>query len=346
MSFVKQNWFLFALSILIITGMTTGYSAPDEATPLVSNVPLGWVVALILFLMSFTLDSGQLWASFQSPGPVLLACFVNLGIAPSLGWILMPIQGNDDFRYGLLVASCVPCTMAAASVWTRRAMGNDAVSLLTTLVTNFASIGLVPLWLMAGSFWGGSSNSLAGELLAQGREFIDSNKLIRELGTGVIVPLFLGQLSRAVPVLRSFAQVYKIPCSMAAQCLVLVTVLVASVKAGGNLASSALTISIGSILLVWGCCIAIHLVALYGGWGLARWFRFRLADQVAIAFAGSQKTLPVGLLVGEKLATEAGLSFAFFPMLMYHASQLFIDTIIAERMARLGKAESPDRVSQ
>ncbi len=39
------------------------------------------------------------------------------------------------------------CTLATASVSTRQAKGNDAISLLITLATNLVSVFLTPLWL-------------------------------------------------------------------------------------------------------------------------------------------------------------------------------------------------------
>jgi sodium/bile acid cotransporter 7 len=55
----------------------------------------------------------------------------------------------------------------------------------------------------------------------------------------------------------------------------------------------------------------------------------RREDVVAAAFAGSQKTLPIGLLVATELAGK-GVPFVVFPILMYHASQLILDTMIAD----------------
>ena len=89
------------------------------------------------------------------------------------------------------------------------------------------------------------------------------------------------------------------------------------------------------MVLVWGTCIGIHTVTLMAGLFGARLLGFRVEDQAAIAFSCSQKTLPIGVL----LATDPGMfgggdyPFVVFPMIMYHASQLFIDTLVADRLA-------------
>ncbi len=74
--------------------------------------------------------------------------------------------------------------------------------------------------------------------------------------------------------------------------------------------------------------MAVHLAAMLIAWHGSRLLGHAREDRIAITFAGSQKTLPIGLLVANHFG-----GFALFPMLMYHAGQLFIDTWIAERMA-------------
>ena len=43
------------------------------------------------------------------------------------------------------VAAVVPCTLASASVWTRKAGGDDSISMMTTVVTNLACLLVVPI---------------------------------------------------------------------------------------------------------------------------------------------------------------------------------------------------------
>ncbi|MEE3284988.1 MAG: bile acid:sodium symporter, partial [Planctomycetota bacterium] len=58
-------------------------------------------------------------------------------------------------------------------------------------------------------------------------------------------------------------------------------------------------------------------------------------DRIAVLFGSSQKTLPIGvyLATSPEIGIAAMNPFAVFPMLMFHASQLFVDTIIAGRIA-------------
>lgn len=78
---------------------------------------------------------------------MIWASVLNSGFIPVLAWGLSTFQQIRDFEIGLMIAATVPCTMAAASVWTRKAHGNDAISLMVTLITNMMCFLITPFWL-------------------------------------------------------------------------------------------------------------------------------------------------------------------------------------------------------
>ncbi|MES2788772.1 MAG: bile acid:sodium symporter [Planctomycetota bacterium] len=341
LQFIAKRWFLFSLTGLIALGMTLGGAQPGWVKPTADAMNPLLTTAAILFLMSFSLETRQLQAALRTPLPVFLGAVLNIGLAPLLGIALMAPQGLIDFRYGLLVASCVPCTMAAASVWTRKAHGNDAISLLVTLVTNSASILTIPFWLTLATTWFPLGSTEDASTLVVNAPLLNLRQTAIELLVGVLLPIILGQIVRQPAVLSAWALRHKVGISAVAQVQILIMVWTAAVKGGYRISQTNLVISLSSVVLVWASVIVVHLTTLYAGFYLCRILRVSRADQIAVAFAGSQKTLPVGLLISETLSRQAGLSFAVFPMLMYHASQLFLDTIIADRIVANEQAKKP-----
>ena len=317
-SVLRKQWFLVALGILIPGGLATGISLDaDRVDVLLSRINPRIVTAAVLFLMSFSLNSRQLRNSFSRPIPVLWASFVNYGFIPLFGLLLMKLQQTDDFASGLMIAATVPCTMAAASVWTRRAGGNDAVSLLVTMLTNGICFLVTPAWL---------------SLVTDSSVDLGFAAMVARLAYSVLLPCLVGQLLRAVPAAGEFATERKTKIGVIAQALILVLVFSAACRAGGRLALDIPGPSVLAVAIVWGSCIVLHLVAMAVAIAGAQLLGITEADRRAVAFAGSQKTLPIGVLLAEELGRAAGIPFAVFPMLMYHASQLFIDTAIADRM--------------
>ena len=340
--FLKQRWFLISLVILISCGFLIGATlSKTQVDSLVGFINPRAVTAFVLFLMAFGLDSRQLRNSFRSPKPVLWASLVNYGFIPLLAWGLMSFQQSLDFQIGLMIAASAPCTMAAASVWTRKAGGNDAVSLLVTVLTNAVCFLLTPFWL-----------NLTTTTTTDGGVTLDAGAMIVRLVVTVLLPTLLAQVVRQFSGPAAFAIRYKTPIGVIAQSCILTIVFFAACKAGTSIGGVGSSVSVSAVLLVWGTCIAVHLIAMAVGMQGARRLGFSWADRSAIAFASSQKTLPIGVLVATDptmfgnpnlLGPGEGIPFAVFPMLMYHASQLFIDTAVADRLAASRQPEQPPR---
>ncbi|MCA9048468.1 MAG: bile acid:sodium symporter [Planctomycetaceae bacterium] len=320
---LKQHWFLVGLLVLIPLGLTLGGSAKSAvAERLVDSLPTAWCTATILFLMSVTLDSGRLWDSLRRPWPVLTACIVNQLVIPLLALPLLLLQKSDDLKVGLLIAAAVPCTMAAASVWTRRAGGNDAVSLLVTLLTNGLCFLVTPAWLSFGTRWFGTVGPDNG---------LQFGTMVASLTLAALIPAATGQLLRLSRRARLFVDQKKSCLSTLAQCIILTLVFVSAFRGGRKFGADTMSadqLRHSEFALVWACCIGLHLAAMLVAWWTTGLTRFTTDDRFACVIAGSQKTLPIGILVSQ----STGMPFSLMPMLMYHASQLFIDTWIADRM--------------
>lgn len=324
LTFVQRQWFLAGLAILIPGGLLLGRELGVETVNrTIAVIPPRGMTAIILFVMAWTLNTKNLGASFRRPGPVMWACLVNAGLLPVLALAFRPLQTSADFEIGLMIAASVPCTMAAASVWTRKAGGNDAVSLLVTIVTNGLCFLITPMWVYLGT----------------GRNLpLELGTMIQRLFWAVILPMACGQLLRINRRLGELATTKKVQLSALAQGLILVVVFVAACKAGTTLSTGDASPDGGAVARVWLSCIALHLLALTTAYHAARWMRFDQRDCIGVAFASSQKTLPVGIVMAELVSLTA--PFAGFPMLMFHASQLFIDTIIAARFAAVSRGQT------
>ena len=333
--FLRQHWFLVALVLLMPGGMTLAARHPAMAQRLIFWIDPHATTACVLVLMAFSLDAGKIAQAVRAPGPVLWGCCLNSILAPLLAVALVPWQSSADFGFGLAIVGCVPCTVATASVWTRKARGNDAVSLLITLATNAACCLVIPFWLaVATPIVAPVSATGTAVVTADMRTVIPADRMMFNLALAVLVPTLVGQLLRQPPPLAAWAGRVKTELGVVAQGLILWLVLQSAVRAGGNLARTGFHADWQSVALVWMSCVVVHGAVLGIGLRTSRRFGFAPADVPAVAFAGSQKTLPIGLLVAHEFAESAGLTLAVFPMLMYHVSQLFIDTALAEQLAR------------
>ena len=72
---------------------------------------------------------------------------MSYGLMPALAFLLDELNLPLGFQLGLCIVAAVPCTMSAATIWTRLANGNEAIALLVTLITTSTSWLVTTAWL-------------------------------------------------------------------------------------------------------------------------------------------------------------------------------------------------------
>ncbi len=308
---LRDRWFLLALVALLVAGM--GW--PSAMRPITAWLNGDWVVAVVTFIMAITLETSAIWGTVRRPGAAWLGAAMNAGVCPPLGWLVSRVL-PPELALGVIVATTVPCTLATAAVWTRRAGGNDAVAFLVTMITNLACFLVVPGWL-----W----------LLAGRRAEVDFRAIALGLVLLIVVPIVVAQLLRQWRPLGRWATRHKRSLSWLAQLGVLTMVLIGAVSCGEKLEAmddnSLLTAT--NLVLLIAAVATVHVTMLLLGLRTSQALRLPRADAIAVAFAGSQKTLMVGAYV----ALAVG-PLAILPMVAYHAVQLFVDTLVADRWAK------------
>lgn len=305
---LRRHWFLWSLAVLLLVG-SAGHAALQ---PLTESVPRGPLVAAIMLAMSAPLN---LQRSLSGRGP-LLAAGVGIGVntllAGPLAWLAGFVLSDPLLAVGLVIAGLSPCTLASAAVWTRRGGGNEAVAIGVTVVTSLLSFVVLPTgaWL----------------LLGQARAF-DAGSLGLRLLIVVVVPIACGQLLRSLPSWRGWCDRHRFSLSTGAQTGLLLLVLIGAVRCGVLLEESSDGLQLTDGLMLLPLCTVVHLALFATGWRLARLVGARPAESLAAAIGGSQKTLAVGLTV----ALDFG-PLAILPMIVYHASQLLVDTVLVDRI--------------
>jgi solute carrier family 10 (sodium/bile acid cotransporter), member 7 len=305
--FLYRRWFLLTLLVVLTAGMVW----PSQMAPISLWMPADAIVAIVTFIMALPLETHTLWHSVRRPGPAWLAVALNSGLAPPLGWLVSRTL-PPELALGVIVATTVPCTLATAAVWTRRAGGNDAVAFLVTMITNLACFLVVPAWL---------------RLLAGFEAEVDYGSIVIGLVLLVVVPIIVAQLVRQWRPIGQWATRRKPVLSSVAQAGVLSMVFIGAVGCGLRLeeATNGEILSFLNVTVIMAGVTAVHVTLLLLGFGAGRSFRFSREDTIAVAFSGSQKTL----MVGAFLALAVG-PLAILPMVMYHAVQLVVDTLVAD----------------
>jgi len=241
---------------------------------------------------------------------MLLAIVISLFGAPFLG-----IGAVEIFDFGALTATglivmcCVPVTLSSATVITEMAHGNAVWSLLITVVMNLVGIFTIPLML---------TFSLEE---AEGVE-ISAWKLLYKLLILVLLPFIVGLIAKKVMKYKSKAFVAFIPST----CVIL-TVYAASAASRKLLYESTLH----EILLLTAVAFLIHIILMLVAWLGGKILKLEAPELKALVFVSSQKTLPVSISVLAVLCDNPGM--AIIPCLIFHFTQLFVDSVLASHLA-------------
>jgi sodium/bile acid cotransporter 7 len=309
-AFLIQRWFLLALVVVLAGGIL--YSRPLR--------PIGesaWlrdgIVVLVMLCMSLPLQARVIWHSLRTPVPALLAVALTYGALPLAAWALSWLL-RGDLAPGLQVAAATPCTLASAAVWTRRAGGNEAVAILVTVLTNASCFIVTPLWL-----WTMTGASTAHPEWSLGTVSVQLAEL-------VVLPIAAAQLARRYRPLAEWAQRYAVALGVVAQCGILTMILLGAIRTGMRLDEQGGAVALVDFAAMMLAVLVLHVSMFWLGLALGKMCRCTRADQIAIGFAGSQKTLTVGILMAITLQAS------ILPMVAYHCLQLIVDTLIADAM--------------
>lgn len=306
--FFLSRWFL----ILLVATLALGSWQWEFLLPISRLKALRYAIVFsVLFLMALPLESSVIWRTFQRPLAPGLGILINIGLLPLFAWglsLLLP----DAMAKGLLVAAATPCTLASASVWTRRAGGNDSIATMVTVVSSLLCFVVTPmwLWLMLGK-------------TSQSKELEPLNMTI-QLGLLVVLPITIAQLLRRHVRLGAWTTRQKVSLNTAAQVGILMMVLLGAIRTGESLSANATRPLVLDFALMVLAVMGTHIAMFFVGLGVGKLIGLPREEYIAVAFSGSQKTLMVGLQV----SIEIGASV--LPMVVYHVGQLFVDTLFAD----------------
>ncbi len=266
-----------------------------------------------MFLMALPLPWNIIQGSIAKPWPAILGSLINLFLVPIVACIFAIVLPTH-LGQGLLVTSLYPAPLLQPQSGRVALERDETYAVLITLITTFASVVVIPI----GMVW-----------LLKTSVQIEVLPLMSNLALLIIAPILLAQMLRRSRRVGHLSQSAKPILSIACQMGILLMVLVGAVQMGLKLfdqtsQQSSFTF-VGDLLLTCLAVVSVHLLVMACALYLAKATGIEPKARTAVAFAGSQKTLMIGL----KLAIDAQASI--LPMVAYHVLQLIIDAYLAAR---------------
>lgn len=231
--------------------------------------------------------------------------------------VLVPHVITRDLYLGLLWLCLVPSTVQSSINFTSVAKGNVAGAIVSASLSNIVGVVLTPLLALALMNTGGLQTRPSSML---------------DIVAQILVPFVVGQLSRRWTM--GFVSDHKKPLKLVDQGVIVLVVYTAF--SAGMREDIWHRVTVPQLLVV----VALELVLLGGLLTLTWWTAGRLgfarADQIAIQFCGTKKSLASGLPMATVLFTGATtpVGLLVLPLMVFHQAQLVACGWLASRYAQ------------
>lgn len=274
-------------------------------------------VSLIFFFYGLKLSFQQLKAGLSNWRLHLLVQGATFLLFPLLVLPFYPLVQDDiqhDFWLSFFFLAALPSTVSSSVVMVSIARGNIPAAIFNASISGLFGVVLTPLWMQffldfgevdvfADVYWG----------------------LIKE----IIIPVVGGLLLQ--PYLGKWASKYGRQLGLFDKSVILLIVYSSFAESF----VSGVFESTGKWYLLWIFVGTMLLFALIYGliYILAKYvLKFNREDRITALFCGSKKSLTHGSVFGKFLfAHSASAGLYFLPLMIFHAFQILVVTVIAQR---------------
>ncbi len=286
-------------------------------------------IALLFFLHGARLSREAVIAGAAHWRLHLAILALTFGLFPLLGLLFRqfgaPLIGAS-LASGLLFLACLPSTVQSSIAFTALARGNVAAAVCAASGSNLLGVIVTPL--LAAALIGGRGGGV-------------SLSEAEAVGLQLLLPFAAGQLAR--PWMADWIGRHGRLVGLVDRGSILMVVYGAFAAAvvGGlwSRVSAARLVELG---LACGLLLALVLASALA---LSRLLRFSKADEIAVIFCGSKKSLASGAPMASILFPPAMAGPIMLPLMMFHQLQLMACAVIARRYAARGAAQVPARMS-
>lgn len=309
---------LLFLSIFLAWLAPTVGSSRDGFSP--SEIT-GWGVTIIFFFYGLRLSPEKLRVGLSNTRLhtlIHLSTFLLFPLLILAVMSLVDITTNYYLWLGIFFMASLPSTVSSSVVMVSIARGNISAAIFNASISSLIGVFLTPLWMSLFISHDNGGNSLSDVII----------KLIFQVlipvGAGILLNKRLGAFAeRHKRALRMFDQFVILAIVYTAFCESFEQEMFASVSW-----ATLIYLTIGMTILFF----IVYWIIMFA----CRRMKFNRSDTITALFCGSKKSLVHGTVMSKVIVADQGLiGIILLPIMIYHAMQLVIVSIIAQRYQRL-----------
>jgi sodium/bile acid cotransporter 7 len=315
---LKEQWFLVSLAFIFLAVIYEPFNILSETGIFLKNHHGPEFMIFMIFMISgLVIENTQVRAGIRDIKATALALVLILVAAPLAARVLSLLPMETGVALGFFIVAAMPTTLSSGVVMTGAAGGNMAHALFVTILSNFIAIFSIPVVL-----------SFLLSCLHRGGQFsIDQYAIVVKLFFLVVLPLVTGMAMK-----NHIFRNRKIPASklqIVNQCFVIAVVFI-SISGAKDLLLERTGVFFYIVLLA----AVFHLMLLCASFCLVKLFGIERGRMESIVFMGSQKTLPLSLVIQVTYFPQFGA--ALLVCVIHHVVHLMIDGCLSTEMGRSG----------
>lgn len=315
---------LDSFSLLMVGMVILAWRFPEAASPespidlrLIGNIG----VVFIFFFYGLKLDPAKLLAQLGHWRMHLLIQSTTFIIFPLIILSCRALFYTPDYDLlwvGAFYLSAVPSTVSSSVVMVSIAGGNVPAAIFNASVSSLLGIFITPVWMNVLV----NSNRLSAD---------DLTSVILDLCLQVLLPVLAGIMLHSK--LGHLATRYRNQLKYVDQSIILLIVFRAFCDSFLNKMFDGY--SIMELLSLGGLMLLLFFLLLAVMQLIATRLNFNREDRITVIFCGSKKSLIQGVVMGQILFPDAAaFAIVLLPLMLYHALQLFVGSILAQQMGR------------
>lgn len=318
-TFKPDNFTLAIVGAVVLASLLPASGAAADVVHVLTIL----AIALLFFLHGARLSREAVVAGALNWRLHLLVLCSTFAVFPLLGEACQhALRGflPESLLAGLLFLCLLPSTVQSSIAFTSIARGNVAAAVCSASLSNFVGIFLTPaLVALLMNLKGGVSLGAVVSIVLQ-----------------LLAPFLAGHFLR--PRIGAFVARHKAALGFVDRGSILLVVYLAFSEA----VLSGIWHKIGAadlVKLVVVCALLLAIVLAITV-AAARWFGFDRADEIAIMFCGSKKSLASGVPMASVLFPLAQVGIAVLPLMLFHQIQLIVCAVLARRFAEASAREA------
>lgn len=309
------DWYIAAIVGMVVLASLA--PARGEAATAVSGLTKAGI-ALVFFLHGAKLSPEAVIKGllhWRLHGLVLATTFllwpaVGLGASHLPSWVV-PVA----LAPGLVYLACLPSTIQSAIGFTVIGRGNVAAAVCGASVSNL--LGMVATPLLVGLLMGAEGGALS---------FASFEAILWQL----LAPFVAGQVLRRW--IGGWIQKNSKPLGLVDRFSILLVVY--NAFSGAVVAGIWSQVSGSDLARIIVVCLVLLALSLGFMVWIARTRGFSKEDEIAMTFAGCNKSLAAGVPMAGVLFPAATVGFVLLPVMLYHQFQLMVCAMLAQRYAQ------------